>query len=353
MSSMMSFLRDPVPVNRTLVSVILLLTLPLLLDLTQLPDSLAAQEYIFSLLTPCDGLGLCSVCGEVLEMVDLVQRRLVNPFRDRLTLSSADWDLQTLQSYQRCLREPLLRGCETLVHRVRTKQTEFARRILEQVAGDRRFRQKWGSFGENYVVRNAAQLTRYILQAQERSLAGMHDMRKEEGAAQSIIYEPSTLSLAGDPEIESLVTRVWFLRRDVSLLHHDFCYPFCEGKLSVTGRIRLALARFYVRNAVKARLILLRQHHRGTIVVAELIMIGFAFCVERLMRPGLSGGGTAARRITRLRGGTARSRSFSSGFVSGAHGGEGAAAGSSGGGGGGSGKYHCRPGRRRRWVVVV
>ncbi|KAG5488926.1 hypothetical protein JIQ42_00544 [Leishmania sp. Namibia] len=350
---MKSFLRDPVPANRTLVSVILLLTLPLLLDLTRLPDSLAAQEYVFSLLTPCDGLGLCNVCGEVLEMVDLVQRGLVNPFRDRLTLSSADWDLQTLQSYQRCLREPFLRGCETLVHRFRTKQTEFARRILEQVAGDRRFRQKWGFFGENYVIRNAAQLTRYILQAQERSLAGRHDTRKEEGAAQSIIYEPFTLSLAGDPEIESLVTRVWFLRRDVPRLHHDFCYPFCEGKLSVTGRIRLALARFYVRQAVKSRLILLRQHHRGTIVVAELIMIGFAFCVERLMRPGLSGGGTAARCITRLRGGTARSRSFSSGFVSGTHGGEGAAAGSSGSGGGGSGKYHCRPGRRRRWVVVV
>ncbi|KAG5464350.1 hypothetical protein LSCM1_00532 [Leishmania martiniquensis] len=347
----MSFLREALSINRTLVTIALLLSLPLLLDLTKLPDSLAAQEYVFSLLTPCDGPGLCNVCGEVLEMVDVIQRGLVNPFRERLTVSSTDWDLHAMRSYQRCLREPFLRGCETLLHKVTTQRTELARLILEQVVDDKRFRQKWGSFGKDYVMSNAAQLARYIFEAQERSLSGKRDPRKEDGAAGNIIYGESTLSLGGDPEVESLVTHVWFLRRDVQLLHRDFCYPFCEGRLSLLGRIRLALARFYVRYAVKSRLLLLRQYHRGTLLVAELMMIGFAFCVERLMRPGLNAGGAGIRRITRLPCSTVGPTSSSSGHVSGAHGGEVTAAASSGISSGG--RFHCRLGRRRRWVVAV
>lgn len=352
----MSLRRGSVSLNRTLVATVLLLTLPLLLDLTRLPDSSAAQEYVFSLLTPCDGVGLCNLCGEVLEMVDLVQRALTNPFQDRLTLSPEDWDAHGLQSYQRCLREPFLRGCDTLVHKIRMQRIDFAKVILEQVVEDVQFRQKWGSLGEDYVVDNAVQLTTYIFDSQERSLGGRRDPRKEDGAARNIVYQPSTFSLGGDPEVESLVTRVWFLRRDVLLLHQDFCYPVCEGRLTVFRRVQVVILRFYVRHAIKPRLLLLRQRHRGTLVVAELMMIGFAFCVERVMRPGRTWSGTVARRIRRLRGGTASSTPTSSGLVSGAHGEDSAAAANSGGGSGGGvggGKTHCRPGRRRRWAVVV
>ncbi|AYU83879.1 hypothetical protein, conserved [Leishmania donovani] len=352
----MSLLRGSVSINRTLVTIVLLLTLPLLLDLTRLPDSSAAQEYVFSLLTPCDGVGLCNLCGEVLEMVDLVQRALANPFQDKLTLSPEEWDAHGLQSYQRCLREPFLRGCDTLLHKIRMQRIDFAKGILEQVVEDVQFRQKWGSLGEDYVIDNAVQLTTYIFDSQERSLGGRRDPRKEDGAARNIVYQPSTLSLGGDPEVESLVTRVWFLRRDVLLLHQDFCYPVCEGRLTVFGRVQVALLRFYVRHAIKPRLLLLRQQHRGTLVVAELMMIGLAFCVERVMRPGLTCSGTVARRSGRVHGGTASSTSTGSGLVSGVHGEDSAAAATSGGGsgdGGGGGKLHCRPGRRRRWVVVV
>ncbi|KAK7200585.1 hypothetical protein NESM_000114400 [Novymonas esmeraldas] len=338
----MSLVQAAVSVNRTLVTVVLLLSLPLLLDVTRLPDSSAAQEYVFSLLSPCDGLGLCNLCGEVLEMVDLVQRALVNPFRDELTLSPSDWDPHGLRSYQRCLREPALRGCDTLVHKVKTQRVEFAKLILEQVIEDPLFRQKWGILGEDYVIGNAVHLTTYIFAAQERLLGGPRDPRKEDGAVRNLVYQSSTLSLGGDPGIESLVTRVWFLRRDVLPLHRDFCRPLCEGKLTLLGRLRLALARFYVRYAIKSRLVLLRQQYRGTLVVAELMMIGFAFCVERIMRPGLAWNGGVVRRITRVRsssgsGATATATATTAASTSA----------TSGGHGGGGGKGHTRPGRRR------
>lgn len=272
-------------VNRVLVTVVLLLSIPLFFDLTKLPSSADAQEYVFAALTPCDGLRICNLCGEVLEMVDLVQRALVDPFTDELTLSAADWDPHSLHSYQRCLREPIQRGCDTLVHKVKTQRMEFAKLILEQILEDVNFQHKWGLLGEDYIVSNAMRLSNYIFEAQERTLGGRRDPRKEESAARSIVYQHSTLSLSSDPEVETLVSRVWFLRRDVQRLHQDFCYPVCEAKLSVFGRLRLALARFYIHHSIKPRLLLLRQHHRGTLMVVELMMISVAVCVERLMRP--------------------------------------------------------------------
>ncbi|GET93600.1 hypothetical protein, conserved [Leishmania tarentolae] len=349
----MSLWRGSVTINRTLVTIVLLLTLPLLLDLTQLPDSATAQEYVFSLLSPCDEDHLCSLCGEVLQMVDLVQRTLVNPFEDEFTLPMGDWDQSSFHLYQRCLREPLLRGCDTLVHKIKMQRVEFAKLILDLVSRNTQFRNKWDSLAEEYVTDNVVQLTTYIFDSQEHLFGARRDAHKEDGAAQNIVFHPATLSLGCDPEIESLLTRVWFLRRDVLPLHQEFCYPVCEGKLTVFERVQLKVLRFYVRHAIKPRLLVLRQKHRGTLVVAELMMIGFAFCVERVMRPGPTSSGIVARRIRRLQRGTASSTSTSSGLVSGVHGEESTAAANNSGGSGGGGKGHCRPGGRRRWVVMV
>ncbi|CAJ1012999.1 hypothetical protein Q4I28_008312 [Leishmania naiffi] len=347
----MAFRRGTASINRTLVSIILLLSLPLLLDLTRLPDSSAAQEYVYSLLTPCDGLRLCNLCGEVLDMVDLAQRAVANPFQDKLTLSPEGVDLHGLQLYQRCLREPFLRGCDTLVHKVKAQKMESAKVVLAKVVEDVRFRQRWGSLGRDYILDNTVQLTAYMFDSQDRPLGGMRDLRKKEDSTENIVYQPTTLSLGGDPENESLVTWVWFLRRDVQPRHRDFCYSFCEGKLTLFGRVQLELVRFYVRHAVKSRLLLLRQKHRGTLLVAELIMISFVFCVERMMRPGLTGSDTVARRITRVQGKSAASTSTNSSLVSEAHSEDGAVA---AGSGSSSGKFQCRSGgRRRRWVVVA
>ena len=331
--------------NRALVIVVLLLSLPLFLDVTRLPDSADAQEYVFTALTPCNGLRMCNLCGAVLEMVDLVQRALANPFTDELTLSAAEWDPHSLQSYQRCLREPIQRGCDTLIHKVKTQRIEFAKLILEQILEDVAFQHKWGLLGEDYIVSSAVRLTNYIFEAQERSLGGRRDPYKEDSAARSIVYQHSTLSLSGDPAMESLVTRVWFLRRDVQQLHKDFCYAVCEAKLGFLGRLRLALVRFYIHHSIKPRLLLLREYHRGTLIVVELMMIGLAVCVERMMGPappwnGAAGGAAGAADGRRLPAGAE-----GNGNIVGGRGGDGASHGPSAAAGGG--KSHYRQGRRR------
>ncbi|KPA81575.1 hypothetical protein ABB37_03914 [Leptomonas pyrrhocoris] len=326
--------------NRVLVIVVLVLSLPLYLDLSRLPSSADAQEYVFASLTACDGLRMCSLCGEVLEMVDLVQRSLVDPFTDELTLSAADWDLHNQQLYQRCVRDPVQRGCDTLVNKVKTRRVEYAKVILRQIIEDHTFHNRWGLLGEHYVVGSALRLTNYIFEAQERLLNGRRDTFKEDSTARSVVYQPSTLSLSGDPAAESLVTRVWFLRREVQRLHMDFCYPVCEGKLSFFKRLRLALARCYFHHSIKPRLLLLRQEHRGTLMVVELLMIGTAICVERMMRPAAAdtGGGVVGMAAS------ASGRGGDGGGVT--H-----ASSSSAGGGGavvtGGGKGHYRQGRRR------
>lgn len=325
--------------NRALVTILFLFTLPLLVDLSQLPDSADAQEYVFSALTTCNGLRICNLCGDVLEMVDLVQRALVDPFADELTLSAAERDPHSLQSYQRCLREPIQRGCDTLVHKVKTQRIEFAKLILEQILEDVAFRHKWGLLGEDYIVSSAMRLTNYIFEAQERALGGRRDPYKEDSAARSIVYQHSTFSLSGDPAAESLVTRVWFLRRDVQQLHKDFCYPVCEAKLSAFGRLKLAVARFYIHHSIKPRLLLLRLHHRGTLLVVELMMIGVAVCVERVMRSALSWNGVVGAAAAAADGGR---RPQTAGEGGGVPGGLNHVSSSASGGRG-----HYRQGRRR------
>lgn len=328
--------------NRALVLVVLLFSLPLFLDLKKLPDSADAQEYVFAALTPCNGLRICNLCGDVLEMVDLVQRALVDPFTDELTLSAAEWDPHSLQSYQRCLREPIQRGCDTLIHKVKTQRIEFAKLILEQILEDVAFQKKWGMLGEDYIVSSAMRLTNYIFEAQERALGGRRDPYKEDSAARSVVYQRATLTLSSDPAAESLVTRVWFLRRDVQQLHMDFCYPVCEAKLSFFGRLRVAMARFYIHHSIKPRLLLLRQHHRGTLMVVELMMIGLAVCVERLMRPTVPWGIVTNSAVDSRRG----QAECGGGAAFGASGGPGHASSATSGGGGG-GKGHYRQGRRK------
>ncbi|KAG5490655.1 hypothetical protein JKF63_00777 [Porcisia hertigi] len=267
-------------------------------------------------------------------MVDSAQRSLLNPFRDELTLSEAETDAHGSSAYQECLQEPFLRGCDTLMDNVRTQKIALAKRVLKDVLENKPFQQRWGLLGEDYVIGNAVQLTAYIFDSQEF-------------AARNVAYHPSTFSLGGDPEMDSLVTAVWFLRRDVTVLHYEFCYPLCEGKLTAFGRARLALARFYLRHAIKSRLLILRREHRGTLVIAELIMIGLAFCVERLMRSGLTSRGTSDARVVRTQSVTLASAFTCSGLAAGD------SAGAVDAGSGGVGKVQNRSGRRRRWVVVT
>ncbi|KPI85610.1 hypothetical protein ABL78_5348 [Leptomonas seymouri] len=271
--------------NWVLAIVVLLLSLFLFLDLSRLPDSADAQEYIFATLTSCKEQHICNLCGNVLEVVDVVQRSLLDPFTETLTLSAPEWDPHSLRSYQRCLRDPVRRGCDTLMNKIRSQRFEFSKMILQHVLKDNYFQRKWGSLGEDYVLSNAIWLTNYIFDAQERSLRERLNPYNEDGATRRIIYHPSTLSLSSDPAMESLMTSVWFLRRDLQQSHRDFCYSVCEGKLSSLGRVRLSFARFYLHNSIKPKLLQLQRNHWGTFIVIELMMIGVAICVERMMRP--------------------------------------------------------------------